>query len=139
MNPTPESRFGISGENLRQILTPVILGDALEGEAREMGTVLAGVAKSVAIHGTPVTAPAVLLSGGETTVRIGAGKPGRGGRNTEFLLSMAIALGDHDRIYALACDTDGIDGTEDAAGAMIGPDTSGRARAAGLNGNPPRG
>ena len=84
-------------------------------------------------HGTPVAAPAVLLSGGETTVSIGDSKPGRGGRNTEYLLSLAFALDGHPRIHALAGDTDGIDGTEDAAGALIGPDTLDRARAAGLD------
>ncbi|GGL70228.1 glycerate kinase type-2 family protein [Wenxinia marina] len=113
-------------------VTPLILGDALEGEAREVGTVMAGIARSVAAHGAPVAAPAVLLSGGETTVTVGAGA-GRGGRNTEFLLALAVALDGHARIHALAGDTDGIDGTEDAAGAVIGPDTLARARAAGLN------
>ena len=83
---------------------------------------MSGVAGAVAAHGTPAPPPAVLLSGGETTVTIGDRKPGRGGRNTEFLLSLAIALRGHPRVYALAADTDGIDGTEDAAGALIGPD-----------------
>ena len=103
-------------------IRPVLLGDALEGEARELGTVIAGIAKSVSQHGFPAPAPAVLLSGGETTVSIGATKPGRGGRNTEFLLSLGVALQGHKRIHAVAIDTDGIDGTEDAAGALIGPD-----------------
>lgn len=103
-------------------IRPVLLGDALEGEARELGIVMAGIAKSVAQHGLPAPAPAVLLSGGETTVSIGAAKPGRGGRNTEFLLSLTVALQGHKRIHAVAVDTDGIDGTEDAAGALIGPD-----------------
>lgn len=115
-------------------VTPVLLGDALEGEARELGIVMAGMARAVAAHGTPAPAPAVLLSGGETTVTIGAGKAGRGGRNTEFLLSLAVALRGHPGIHALAGDTDGIDGSEDAAGALIGPDTLARARAAGLDG-----
>ena len=92
-----------------------------------------GIARAVTAHGTPVAAPAVLLSGGETTVSIGDSKPGRGGRNTEYLLSLAFALDGHPRIHALAGDTDGIDGTEDAAGALIGPDTLDRARAAGLD------
>lgn len=103
-------------------IRPVLLGDALEGEARELGIVMAGIAKSVAQHGLPAPAPAVLLSGGETTVSIGAAKPGRGGRNTEFMLSLTVALQGHKRIHAVAVDTDGIDGTEDAAGALIGPD-----------------
>ena len=115
-------------------VTPVLLGDALEGEARELGIIMAGMARAAAAHGTPAPAPAVLLSGGETTVTIGAGRAGRGGRNTEFLLSLAVALRGHPGIHALAGDTDGIDGSEDAAGALIGPDTLARARAAGLDG-----
>lgn len=114
-------------------VTPILLGDALEGEAREMGIVMAGIARAVARHGTPIAAPAVLLSGGETTVTIGDTSPGQGGRNTEFLLSLAIALDSHPHIFALAGDTDGIDGTEDAAGAVIGPDTLSNARAAGCD------
>jgi hydroxypyruvate reductase len=114
-------------------LAPLILGDALEGEAREMGTVLAGIARSVRAHGQPLAAPAVLLSGGEGTVTIGAARPGRGGRNTEFLLGLAIALGGTPGIWAAAGDTDGIDGTEDAAGAIVTPQTLARARAAGFD------
>jgi hydroxypyruvate reductase len=114
-------------------VTPLILGDALEGEAREAGTLLAGIAKSVRAHAVPVAAPALLLSGGETTVTIGPDEPGRGGRNTEFLLALAVALGGERGIWALAGDTDGIDGTEDAAGAVVTPDTLARARAAGLD------
>ncbi len=120
-------------EAQRHGLTPLILGDALEGESREVGIVLGGIARSVAMHGMPVPAPAVLLSGGETTVSIGAGRPGRGGRNTEFLLGLALALNGSKRIWAVAGDTDGIDGTEDAAGAFVLPDTLARARAAGLD------
>lgn len=114
-------------------VTPVILGDALEGEAREMGITMAGISRAMARHGIPAGAPAVLLSGGETTVTLGTDKPGRGGRNCEFLLSLAVALDGHSRIHALAGDTDGIDGSEDAAGALIGPDTLIRARACGLD------
>lgn len=114
-------------------LTPLILGDALEGEAREAGIVMSGIARSVAKLGHPVAAPAVLLSGGETTVSIGKEPCGRGGRNTEFLLGMTVALAGADNIWAIAGDSDGIDGTEDAAGALIGPDTLQRARAAGLD------
>ncbi|MFV0246196.1 MAG: glycerate kinase [Qingshengfaniella sp.] len=131
---TPQTSLRAAAEVARAAgLTPILLGDALEGEAREAGTVLGGIARAVAAHGTPAPAPAVLLSGGETTVTVGAGPAGRGGRNTEFLLSLAIALDGHGGIHALAADTDGIDGTEDAAGAVIGPDTMARARAAGLN------
>ncbi len=114
-------------------VTPVILGDALEGESREMGIILAGIARSVRTHGQPVAAPALLLSGGETTVSIGKGPAGRGGRNTECLLALAVTLGGAADIWAIAGDTDGIDGTEDAAGAIVAPDTLVRARAAGLD------
>ena len=113
-------------------LTPLILGDALEGESREMGVVMAGIARSVR-HGHPLPAPCVLLSGGEGTVTIGATPPGKGGRNTEFLLALAVALRGAPGIWAIAGDTDGIDGTEDAAGAIVTPDTLARARAAGCD------
>jgi hydroxypyruvate reductase len=97
-----------------------------------MGIVLAGMARSVR-QGHPLPAPCVLLSGGEGTVSIGAGPAGRGGRNTEFLLALAVSLRGAPGIWALAGDTDGIDGTEDAAGAVIAPDTLARAAAAGLD------
>ena len=112
-------------------VTPLILGDAIEGEAREAGVVMAGIARAVAAHGHPVTPPAVLLSGGETTVTMAGGPGGRGGRNTEFLLSLMHDLGGHPGIHAMAADTDGIDGTEDAAGAIAGPDLIARAIGAG--------
>lgn len=111
--------------------TPLILGDSLEGESREVGTVLAGIARSSLSHGTPVAAPAVLLSGGETTVTLRG--DGRGGPNAECALGMALALDGHPGIHALCCDTDGIDGSEDNAGAMIDPETLDRARQAGLD------
>lgn len=107
-------------------ITPVILGDALEGEAHELGKTMAGIAVSTQNHGLPAAVPCVLLSGGETTVTIVGDKAGRGGRNTEFLLSTAIQLQGAAGIWGLAGDTDGIDGTEDAAGAIISPDTLGR-------------
>lgn len=111
-----------------------ILGDALEGEAREVGTVLAGIALQVARRGQPFSAPCVLLSGGETTVTLrSGGGSGRGGRNVECLLAQAIALQGHPRIHGLAADTDGVDGVEEIAGAFIGPDTLARARACGLS------
>jgi hydroxypyruvate reductase len=112
-------------------LTPLVLGDAIEGEAREAARVLGGVALSCAAHGVPLAAPCVLLSGGETTVTVRG--VGRGGRNAEFLLGLALALGGHARISAIACDTDGIDGSEDNAGAMVLPDTPVRAIAAGID------
>jgi hydroxypyruvate reductase len=150
MIATPAMALAAAAAVARQAgVTPLILGDALEGEAREAGTLLAGIAKSVRMHGVPVAAPALLLSGGETTVTIGrsaagtigrsaAGtigrdKPGRGGRNTEFLLALAVALGGERGIWALAGDTDGIDGTEDAAGAIVTPDTLARARVGSLD------
>ena len=107
-----------------------ILGDALEGEARDVGKVLAGIALQVAQRSQPVPAPCVLLSGGETTVTVRGS--GSGGRNVECLLSMGMALGGHPRIHALAGDTDGVDGLADIAGAHWGPDTLGRAQALGL-------
>lgn len=114
-------------------IATVLLGDALEGEAREVGTVMAGIAKAVRSHGTPARAPAVVLSGGETTVTIGQAQPGKGGRNTEFLLSLALGIAELPGIYAIAADTDGIDGNEDAAGAIIGPETLADGRAGGLD------
>ena len=115
-----------------QGVSPLILGDAIEGEASAAGQVMAGIAQSVLRHGLPVARPAVLLSGGETTVTLGGTRPGRGGRNTEFLLALALGL-QGAAVHALAGDTDGIDGSEDAAGALIGPDTLARAQAAGLD------
>ena len=112
-------------------IVPVILGDALEGEAREMARHMAGTALEVQCQGRPAAPPCVLLSGGEATVTV-RGK-GRGGPNVEFLLALAIALDGAPNIHGLACDTDGIDGTEDNAGALIGPDTLARAREAGLD------
>ena len=109
-------------------IVPLVLGDAIEGEAREAARVLGGIALSCATHGVPLAAPCVLLSGGETTVTVRAA--GRGGRNAEFLLGLALALGGHPHISAIACDTDGIDGSEDNAGAMVLPDTPARAIAA---------
>ena len=117
----------------RAHVNTVVLGDAIEGEACEVGKAMAGMAMSAQKYGDPVAAPGVLLSGGETTVSIGPEGAGRGGRNTEFLLSLALALDGKAGIYAIACDTDGIDGTEDAAGAVISPDTLARGRAAGLD------
>lgn len=106
-----------------------ILGDAIEGEARDVGKVLAGVALQVATRNQPFMSPCVLLSGGETTVTVRGS--GRGGRNVEFLLALAIALDGHSRIHAMAGDTDGVDGQEEIAGACIGPDTLARAWSAG--------
>lgn len=110
--------------------TPVILGD-LEGEARDVALVHAGIARQIAKHGQPARAPVALISGGETTVTV-RGK-GRGGRNAEFLLALAVALDGQQGIYAAAGDTDGIDGTEDNAGAVLTPDSIARAALKGLS------
>ncbi len=112
-------------------ITPVILGDALEGEARDMARDMAGAALQAQRDGAPAAPPCVLLSGGEATVTVRG--TGRGGPNVEFLLALAIALNGAPGIFGLACDTDGIDGTEDNAGALIGPDTLARAREVGLD------
>ena len=116
-----------------QGLNPLILGDALEGEAREVGIVMAGMARAVREHANPVAAPAVLLSGGETTVSIGTGPAGKGGRNTELMLAFALAMEERPGIWAIAGDSDGIDGSDDAAGAIVAPDTLTRAKAAGVD------
>jgi glycerate 2-kinase len=110
---------------------PVILGDAIEGEAAEVARVMAGIARQCAKHGQPAAPPCVLLSGGETTVTVRG--EGRGGRNAEFLLALAVALDGHPGIHAVACDTDGIDGTEDNAGALLAPDSIARATERGLD------
>jgi glycerate 2-kinase len=107
-----------------------ILGDAIEGEARDVAKVMGGIALQVAARRQPFAPPCVLLSGGETTVT-GRGR-GRGGRNVEFLLSLALALDRRAGIHALAGDTDGVDGQEEIAGAVLRPDTLARAEALGL-------
>ena len=111
-------------------VTPYILGDSLEGEARDVGTVMAGIALQTAMRGQPFPAPCVLLSGGETTVTVRG--QGRGGRNVEFLLALGIALQGQEGIHALAGDTDGVDGQEEIAGAYLAPDTLQRAWAQGI-------
>jgi glycerate 2-kinase len=112
-------------------ITPVILGDSIEGEAREVAMVHAGIARQVRRHGQPAAAPAVLISGGETTVTVRG--QGRGGRNAEFLLALAVALNGDAGIHAVAGDTDGIDGTEDNAGALLDPTSLARAAACGID------
>ena len=112
-------------------LTPHILGDSLEGEARDVGKTLAGIARQVVLHGQPFTPPCVLLSGGETTVTIRG--DGRGGRNVEFLLALGVALDGLPGIHALAGDTDGVDCIEEIAGACLAPDSLARAWALGIN------
>lgn len=112
-------------------VTPYILGDSWEGEARDVGAVMAGLVRQVVQHGQPFVPPCVLLSGGETTVTLRGN--GVGGRNVEFLLSLAMALGDTPGVVALAADTDGVDGVQDVAGAISTPDTLSRAWQLGLN------
>lgn len=129
---TPQMSLEAAAAYARQQgVTPMILGDSLEGEAREVAQVMAGIARQVLRHGQPLARPCVLLSGGETTVTV-KGR-GRGGRNVEFLLALAQALRGEPGVYALAGDTDGIDGTEDNAGAWLLPDTWQRAQHLGLN------
>lgn len=112
-------------------ITPVILGDAIEGEAREVALVHAGIANQVLRHKQPAPPPCVLLSGGETTVTVRGS--GRGGRNAEFLLALTIALNGAGRVWSFAGDTDGIDGTENNAGAIAGPDSLARAHKIGMD------
>lgn len=108
-----------------------ILSDRIEGEARDVGKVMAAISQQVMAQGQPFARPCVLLSGGETTVTMRG--QGRGGRNVEFLLSLAVALDGAPGVYALAADTDGVDGIEEIAGATLGPDTLRRAWALGMN------
>ena len=128
----PQQSLEAAAEVARQAgFAPLILGDSLEGEARDVALVHAGIARQVLRHRQPQAAPCVLLSGGETTVTV-RGK-GRGGRNVEFLLALAVALGGERGVFAMAGDTDGVDGTEDNAGAILAPDTLSRAAAVSLD------
>jgi glycerate 2-kinase len=129
---TPQGSLDAAAKIAREAgFAPLILGNAIEGEARECGIVHAGIALQAAGFGQLAAPPCAIISGGETTVTV-RGK-GRGGRNAEFLLSLAIALGGRADISALAADTDGIDGSEDNAGAIIDPDTIRRSAAAGID------
>jgi glycerate 2-kinase len=132
MIATPQGALEAAAEVARRAgIEPHILGDAIEGEAREVARVLAAIALQVARRDQPFTRPCVLLSGGETTVTVRGG--GRGGRNVEFLLALALALNGERGVHAIACDTDGIDGTENNAGAFVSDDTLSRAAAAGVD------
>lgn len=129
---TPQKALEAAAAVARQAgLQAHILGDAIEGEARDVAKALAGIALQTVRRGQPFQSPCVLLSGGETTVTLKG--QGRGGRNVEFLLALAVALRGEPGIHALAGDTDGVDGQEEIAGALIGPDTLDRAWAMGLN------
>lgn len=107
-----------------------ILSDSIEGEARDVAEVHAGIVRQIVARNQPFTKPCVILSGGETTVTVRGN--GRGGRNAEFLLALGVALDGLPGVYAIACDTDGIDGSEDNAGAVLMPDSLARAEALGL-------
>jgi hydroxypyruvate reductase len=111
-------------------VTPMVLGDSVTGESREVAKVYAALARQVRMHAQPAPAPVALISGGETTVTMRGN--GRGGRCSEFLLSLAIELDALPRTWALAADTDGIDGSEDNAGAVMSPDCLARAATLGM-------
>ena len=132
MIATPQQSLQAAAELARSAGIGVhVLSDEMEGESREVGKVHAAMARYVARHGQPFAKPCVIISGGETTVTVKS-KGGRGGRATEFLLGCAIALQGEANVHVLAADTDGIDGVEDNAGAIVTPSTLARARAAGL-------
>jgi len=114
-----------------QGITPVVLGDSVTGEASEVAKVYAALVRQILLHGEPFNPPLALISGGECTVTVRGS--GRGGRCAEFLLSLALELDGMPGVYALACDTDGIDGSEDNAGAVLTPDALARATNAGIS------
>jgi glycerate-2-kinase len=129
---SPQASFRTAAAKAKQMgLNVLYLGDRIEGEAREVAKVHAGLALQILRNDEPVKKPCVVLSGGETSVTV-RGR-GRGGRNVEFALSLAIALAGEKEIHALAGDTDGVDGMEQIAGAWISPDTLDRARDRGLD------
>ena len=144
---TPQQSLQAAADAARAAgLNAYILSDEMEGESREVGKVHAALARAVALHGQPFKKPCVILSGGETTVTVrkqpagtprGNGesheaRPGRGGRAGEFCMGLALALQGQSGVYALAADTDGIDGIEDNAGAFVAPDTLQRAAQLGM-------
>jgi hydroxypyruvate reductase len=132
MLATPKMALDAAAAKARELgLGAIVLGDAIEGEAREVGRVMAGIARFVVRHDEPVKKPCVLLSGGETTVTVHG--HGRGGRNAEFLLALAVSLQGEKTVSAIACDTDGIDGSEDNAGAWFDPGLHERARESGVD------
>jgi hydroxypyruvate reductase len=121
-----------ASEFFRQREIPgVILGDDVTGEASEVATAFAALTRRIVSSGKPHRAPVALISGGECTVTVRGN--GRGGRCTEFLLSLGIELGGTENVHAIACDTDGIDGSEDNAGALLAPDSLARAALLGLD------
>jgi glycerate 2-kinase len=131
MVATPQMALEAAAATAREAGVPtMILGDSIEGEARDVGKVMAGIAQQVALHSQPIAPPCVLLSGGETTVTVRGN--GRGGRNVEFLLSLGVALDGRPGIFGIAGDTDGVDGQEEIAGAILTPDSLARAWAKGI-------
>jgi len=137
MIATPQQSLEAAAAAARAAGLPAyILSDEMEGESREVGKVHAALARAVALRGEPFSKPCVILSGGETTVTVRPRQPGdakgRGGRAGEFCLGLALALQGQPGVYALAADTDGIDGVEDNAGAYVAPDTLQRATAQGM-------
>ena len=131
MIATPQLALEAAARKATALGVPAhILSDAIEGEARDVALVHSAIARHVASHAQPFASPCVMLSGGETTVTVRG--TGRGGRNVEFLLALAHDLRGHAGVYALAADTDGVDGAEDIAGALIDPGTIARAEAHGL-------
>ena len=132
MIATPHQSLQAAAEvALKAGIPAYIMGDAIEGEAKDVGTTFAGLTLQIAQHNAPFHRPCILLSGGETTVTVRGN--GKGGRNVEFLLSLGIALQGLAGVYALAADTDGVDGLEEIAGALLTPDTLRRAWALGLS------
>ncbi len=132
MIATPQASLEAAASVARQAgVTPLILGDSLEGEARDVAKVMAGIAKQVVRHGQPLPRPCVLLSGGETTVTVRG--DGEGGRNVEFLLALAVALGGLPGVSALSADTDGVDGAAEVAGAWITDATLAKAESLGID------
>jgi hydroxypyruvate reductase len=137
MMATPQQSLEAAADVARAAgLAAYILSDEMEGESREVGKVHAALARAVALRGEPFAKPCVILSGGETTVTVkkqAEGTPrGRGGRAGEFCLGLAQALQGQPGVWALAADTDGIDGVEDNAGAFVAPDTLAQAQARGM-------
>jgi glycerate 2-kinase len=132
MIATPQMALEAAAQIARAAGVPAyILSDRIQGEARDVGMVMGAIALQAADRGQPFSPPCVLLSGGETSVTVRGS--GRGGRNVEFLLSLALTLDGHPRMYAIAADTDGVDGQEETAGALLMPDSIARAWAAGIN------
>lgn len=129
---SPQESFRAAAAKAKTLgLNVLFLGDRIEGESRDVAKVHAGIAQQIKQYGEPVARPCAILSGGETSVTVRGS--GRGGRNVEFALSLALTLAGENHIHALAADTDGVDGMEQIAGAIVTPDTLERARARGLD------